>query len=170
MIIGSYFADRVEDKRPFLSALLVFCAVGWIGMGLYATSAWALDRRHAGRDRYRHRSADVLDGAAVIPERRRHGGRHRADQRLRQFRRDHRSRRDWLAQDDNEQLLRRAVLCGVLCVRIGYRDLCAAHETPCGTAAVSGPLMRLSNLRRCGIAVLAVKTWQADWPQMGGGS
>jgi ACS family tartrate transporter-like MFS transporter len=42
MITGSYFADRVEDKRPFLSALLIVCAVGWIGMGLYATSPWAL--------------------------------------------------------------------------------------------------------------------------------
>jgi ACS family tartrate transporter-like MFS transporter len=42
MITGSYFADRVEDKRPFLSGLMVVCAVGWIGMGLYATSAWAL--------------------------------------------------------------------------------------------------------------------------------
>jgi MFS transporter, ACS family, tartrate transporter len=42
MIIGSYFADRLEDKRPFLSALLVLCAAGWFGMGLYATSAMAL--------------------------------------------------------------------------------------------------------------------------------
>ncbi len=42
MISGSYFADRIEDKRPLLSALLVLCAVGWIGMGFYATSAWAL--------------------------------------------------------------------------------------------------------------------------------
>jgi ACS family tartrate transporter-like MFS transporter len=42
MITGSYFADRVEDKRPFLSALLVLSALGWIGMGLYATSAVAL--------------------------------------------------------------------------------------------------------------------------------
>src|ERR1700712_4859440 len=42
MISGSYFADRVEDKRPFLTAMLVLCAFGWIGMGLYATSAWAL--------------------------------------------------------------------------------------------------------------------------------
>ncbi len=42
MITGSYFADRVEDKRPFLSALLVLSAIGWIGMGLYATSALAL--------------------------------------------------------------------------------------------------------------------------------
>jgi ACS family tartrate transporter-like MFS transporter len=42
MITGSYFADRVEDKRPMLSALLIVCAIGWIGMGLYATSAWAL--------------------------------------------------------------------------------------------------------------------------------
>ena len=42
MIAGSYFADRVEDKRPMLSGLLVLCAIGWIGMGLYATSAWAL--------------------------------------------------------------------------------------------------------------------------------
>jgi MFS transporter, ACS family, tartrate transporter len=42
MIIGSYYADRVEDKRPMLSALLVLCGIGWIGMGVYATSAWAL--------------------------------------------------------------------------------------------------------------------------------
>ena len=42
MITGSYFADRVEDKRPMLSAMMIVCAIGWIGMGLYATSAWAL--------------------------------------------------------------------------------------------------------------------------------
>jgi ACS family tartrate transporter-like MFS transporter len=42
MIAGSYFADRVEDKRPLLSVLMIVCAAGWIGMGLYATSAWAL--------------------------------------------------------------------------------------------------------------------------------
>lgn len=42
MITGSYFADRVEDKRPMLSGLLIVCAIGWIGMGFYATSAWAL--------------------------------------------------------------------------------------------------------------------------------
>ena len=42
MITGSYFADRVEDKRPMLSVLLIVCAIGWIGVGLYATSAWAL--------------------------------------------------------------------------------------------------------------------------------
>jgi ACS family tartrate transporter-like MFS transporter len=42
MITGSYYADLVEDKRPMLSGLLILCAIGWIGMGLYATSAWAL--------------------------------------------------------------------------------------------------------------------------------
>lgn len=42
MLIGSYFADRIEDKRLGLSALMVLCAVGWLGMGLYATTAWAL--------------------------------------------------------------------------------------------------------------------------------
>jgi ACS family tartrate transporter-like MFS transporter len=42
MIAGSYFADRLKDKRPFLSGLMIVCACGWIGMGLYATSAWAL--------------------------------------------------------------------------------------------------------------------------------
>ena len=42
MITGSYFADRVEDKRPMLSALMILCAIGWTGMGFYATSAWAL--------------------------------------------------------------------------------------------------------------------------------
>ena len=42
MIIGSHFADQVHDKRPFLSALLVLCAAGWIGMGFYATSMLAL--------------------------------------------------------------------------------------------------------------------------------
>src|ERR1700759_2220285 len=33
MLIGSYFADRAADKRPFLSVLLVLCAAGWFGMG-----------------------------------------------------------------------------------------------------------------------------------------
>jgi ACS family tartrate transporter-like MFS transporter len=42
MIAGNYFADRLEDKRPMLSALMILCAIGWTGMGLYATSAWAL--------------------------------------------------------------------------------------------------------------------------------
>jgi ACS family tartrate transporter-like MFS transporter len=42
MISGSYFADRLEDKRPMLSVLMLLCTVGWIGMGVYATSAWAL--------------------------------------------------------------------------------------------------------------------------------
>lgn len=42
MLIGSCFADRIEDKRLGLSALMVLCAVGWLGMGLYATTAWAL--------------------------------------------------------------------------------------------------------------------------------
>lgn len=42
MLTGSYFADRVEDKRLSLCMLLLVCAVGWTGMGLYATSAWAL--------------------------------------------------------------------------------------------------------------------------------
>jgi MFS transporter, ACS family, tartrate transporter len=42
MLTGSYFADRIEDKRLGLSALMLVCAVGWIGMGLYATTAWAL--------------------------------------------------------------------------------------------------------------------------------
>jgi ACS family tartrate transporter-like MFS transporter len=42
MITGSYFADRLDDKRPALSALMILCAIGWIGMGYYATSAWAL--------------------------------------------------------------------------------------------------------------------------------
>ena len=30
MVIGAWFADRVEDKRPFLAALLVVCAIGRI--------------------------------------------------------------------------------------------------------------------------------------------
>jgi ACS family tartrate transporter-like MFS transporter len=42
MITGNYFADRIEDKRPMLSGLMILCAIGWIGMGFYATSAWAL--------------------------------------------------------------------------------------------------------------------------------
>jgi MFS transporter, ACS family, tartrate transporter len=42
MITGSYFADRLQDKRSMLSLLLVVCAIGWTGMGFYATSAWAL--------------------------------------------------------------------------------------------------------------------------------
>ena len=42
MLIGSHFADRIEDKRLGLSALMLLCAVGWTGMGLYATTAWAL--------------------------------------------------------------------------------------------------------------------------------
>jgi MFS transporter, ACS family, tartrate transporter len=42
MLTGSYFADRIEDKRLSLCMLLLVCAVGWIGMGLYATTAWAL--------------------------------------------------------------------------------------------------------------------------------
>ena len=42
MIAGSYFADRVADKRPMLSGLMILCAIGWAGMGFYATSAWAL--------------------------------------------------------------------------------------------------------------------------------
>src|ERR1700744_3023936 len=42
MIAGNFFADRIEDKRPMLSALMILCAIGWTGMGIYATSAWAL--------------------------------------------------------------------------------------------------------------------------------
>jgi len=42
MITGSYFADRLEDKRPALSGCLILCAIGWFAMGFYATSAWAL--------------------------------------------------------------------------------------------------------------------------------
>lgn len=42
MLTGSYFADRIEDKRPGLSVLMLVCAVGWAGMGFYATTAWAL--------------------------------------------------------------------------------------------------------------------------------
>lgn len=42
MVAGSYFADRVEDKRPMLSLMLILCAIGWTGMGLYATSFYAL--------------------------------------------------------------------------------------------------------------------------------
>jgi ACS family tartrate transporter-like MFS transporter len=42
MIIGNYFADQFEDKRPMLSALMILCAIGWAGMGYYAASAWAL--------------------------------------------------------------------------------------------------------------------------------
>jgi MFS transporter, ACS family, tartrate transporter len=42
MLIGSHFADRIHDKRPGLSMLMLVCTVGWIGMGYYATTAFAL--------------------------------------------------------------------------------------------------------------------------------
>ena len=42
IVIGSYFADRIEDKRPILAAMLVVCAIGWAGMGYLATSSLAL--------------------------------------------------------------------------------------------------------------------------------
>ena len=42
MLTGSYFADRIEDKRRSLSVLMLVCTVGLIGMGLFATTAWAL--------------------------------------------------------------------------------------------------------------------------------
>lgn len=42
MLVGSYFADRIEDKRRSLSVLLLVCTLGFIGMGLYATTALAL--------------------------------------------------------------------------------------------------------------------------------
>src|SRR5208283_4413810 len=42
MVSGSYFADRIADKRRGLSALMLLCTLGFVGMGFYATSAWAL--------------------------------------------------------------------------------------------------------------------------------
>jgi len=42
MVAGSYFTDRIADKRPILSALLLVAAAGLFGMGYWATSAWAL--------------------------------------------------------------------------------------------------------------------------------
>jgi MFS transporter, ACS family, tartrate transporter len=42
MVIGSYAADRIHDKRWSLIGLMGLCTVGFVGMGLYATTAWAL--------------------------------------------------------------------------------------------------------------------------------
>ena len=42
MMGGSYFADRLTDKRAMLSALLILSAAGFLGMGFFATSTWAL--------------------------------------------------------------------------------------------------------------------------------
>jgi len=42
MLTGSYFADRIEDKRRSLSVLMLLCTLGLVGMGFYATTAWAL--------------------------------------------------------------------------------------------------------------------------------
>lgn len=42
MLVGSHVADRLEDKRPSLAVLMLLCALGWLGLGLYVTSAWAL--------------------------------------------------------------------------------------------------------------------------------
>jgi MFS transporter, ACS family, tartrate transporter len=42
MLTGSYFADRIADKRRSLSVLMLVCTVGLIGMGFFATTAWAL--------------------------------------------------------------------------------------------------------------------------------
>ena len=42
MVTGSYFADRLRDKRRALSGLLLFTAVGFVFMGHWAASAWAL--------------------------------------------------------------------------------------------------------------------------------
>jgi ACS family tartrate transporter-like MFS transporter len=42
MVIGSYAADRIPDKRWALAGLMGLCTVGFIGLGAYATTAWAL--------------------------------------------------------------------------------------------------------------------------------
>ena len=42
MITGSYFADRIENKRRLITPLLLIAACGFLGMGFYATTAWAL--------------------------------------------------------------------------------------------------------------------------------
>jgi ACS family tartrate transporter-like MFS transporter len=42
ILIGSYAADRMQDKRWSLVGLMVLCTVGFAGLGFYATTAWAL--------------------------------------------------------------------------------------------------------------------------------
>jgi ACS family tartrate transporter-like MFS transporter len=42
MLAGSYVSDRLADKRRVLSLLLVIATTGFLGMGYYAASAWAL--------------------------------------------------------------------------------------------------------------------------------
>src|ERR1019366_2598317 len=160
MITGSYFADRVEDKRPMLSALLIVCAIGWIGRGLYAPSAWALLAVTLveigigiARPMFWTVPPLFLSGAGD-------GGGHRADQCLRHFRRDHRSRCDRLDQDHDEQLLRRAVLCRLLRVRFGDRHRPAAHRAARGESAQDGPLSRHVRPRRA----VASASWAAPGP------
>ena len=42
MLAAAWFSDRIEDKRPLISGLLLLCAIGWFGMGFWSTSAVAL--------------------------------------------------------------------------------------------------------------------------------
>ena len=42
MIIGSYCADRIRDRRWSLAALMALCTLGLAGMGYYATTILAL--------------------------------------------------------------------------------------------------------------------------------
>jgi ACS family tartrate transporter-like MFS transporter len=42
MVTGSWAADRLGDKRWSLIGLMLLCAIGWTGMGFFATSMVAL--------------------------------------------------------------------------------------------------------------------------------
>jgi ACS family tartrate transporter-like MFS transporter len=42
MVTGSWAADRIPDKRWFLVGMMLLCAIGWTGMGFFATSMVAL--------------------------------------------------------------------------------------------------------------------------------
>jgi MFS transporter, ACS family, tartrate transporter len=42
MITGSWAADGIADKRWCLIGLMLLCAIGWTGMGFFATSMMAL--------------------------------------------------------------------------------------------------------------------------------
>jgi ACS family tartrate transporter-like MFS transporter len=80
MVIGSYAADRIQDKRWTLVGLIGLCTVGFVGMGLYATTAWALIAVAWIEIGIGVCSADVLDSAADVSQPRRIGGGDRPDQ------------------------------------------------------------------------------------------
>jgi ACS family tartrate transporter-like MFS transporter len=42
MVTGSWAADHIADKRWSLMGLMLLCAIGWTGMGVFATSMIAL--------------------------------------------------------------------------------------------------------------------------------